>query len=218
VKAIIFDLDGLMVDTEGLYFQSEREIAATFGRRVRDETLWRMMGRSPIEGMEIFVRESGLPIPPQKAAELRTDLMRQKMRSELRPMPGLDHIIAAFFGRLKLAISTGAQQEFLDLAVDRLGIREKFDVLQASDEIAKGKPDPEIFVTTCRKLELVPQNCVVLEDSENGVLAGRRAGCFVIAVPTEYTRKQDFRSADFVASDLYQAAWRVEGWLAASDH
>jgi len=125
-------------------------------------------------------------------------------------MPGLSHIIDAFYGRLKLAISTGAQKEFLDIAVDQLGIRDKFDVLQASDEIIRGKPDPEIFLKTCDKLGLEPKECMVLEDSENGVRAARRAGCFVIAVPSEYTHMQDFCSAHFVASDLQEAANHIE--------
>jgi HAD superfamily hydrolase (TIGR01509 family) len=209
MKAIIFDMDGLMIDSERLYFQAEREIAWTFGRNIRDEILQKMMGRNPIEGMEILVRELELPISSQEAVRMRNDLMRQKMRTGLRAMPGLSHIIDAFYGRLKLAISTGAQKEFLDIAVDQLGIRDKFDVLQASDEIIRGKPDPEIFLKTCDGLGLEPKECIVLEDSENGVRAARRAGCFVIAVPSEYTQRQDFRSACFIASDLFEAANRI---------
>ncbi len=206
MKAIIFDMDGLMIDSECLYFQAEREIGRAFGRNVRDEILWKMMGRNPIEGMEILVRESELPVSPQDAVRMRNDLMRRKMRTDLRVMPGLPQIIEAFFGRLKLAISTGAQEEFLDIAVDQLGIRDKFDVLQASDGIVKGKPDPEIYLKTCERLGLKPEECFVLEDSENGVRAARQAGCFVIAVPSEYTKTQDFRSACLVASDLHDAA------------
>jgi len=213
MKAIIFDMDGLMIDSERLYFQAEREIAWTFGRDARDETLRKMMGRNPIEGMGILVRELELPISPREAMDMRDDLMRQKMRTGLKAMPGLTYILEAFYGRLKLAISTGARKEFLDIAVDSLGIRDKFDLLQASDEITRGKPDPEIFLKTCGGLGLEPEQCIVLEDSENGVLAARRAGCFVIAVPSEYTHMQDFRSAHFIASDLEEAARHIEALI-----
>lgn len=216
MKAIIFDMDGLMIDSERLYFQAEREIARTHGKEIEDGILWKMMGRNPIEGMEILVRELDLPISPREAMRMRNDLMREKMRTDLKAMPGLNHIIDAFFGRLKLAVSTGAPREFLDMAVDQLGMRDRFDVLQASDEIIKGKPDPEIFLRTCDRLGLEPEECVVLEDSENGVRAARRAGCFVIAVPSEYTQKQDFGSACFVASDLYEAADHISALLEGS--
>lgn len=216
LKALIFDMDGLMIDSERLYFEVERQIARRYGKEVKDETLWRMMGRRPIEGLTIFVRELGLPIGPAEAVEIRNDLMREKMKQDLLPMPGLFHIIDSFHGRLNLAVSTGAPQEFLDIAVDKLGIRDRFDVLQASDDLRSGKPDPEIFLKTCEKLGLNPRGAVVLEDSGNGVVAGKRAGCSVIAVPSEYTRGQDFSPADFVAASLFEAEKYIQRLLKRS--
>jgi len=205
LKALIFDMDGLMIDSESLYFETEREIAKKFDKIVDERVLWRMMGRKPIESMRIFVSELKLPLSADKALEMRTEIMREKMIKNLRSMPGLKHILNSFYGKLKLAVSTGAQREFLEIAIDKLGIRNMFDVLQASDEIVNGKPDPEIFLVTCRKLGLSPEICCVLEDSENGVIAGKRAGCYVIAVPSRYSQGQSFSLADFIASDLYQA-------------
>lgn len=205
LRALIFDMDGLMIDSERLYFEVERQIARWYGKEVKDETLWRMMGRRPIEGLTIFVRELDLPLDPAEAVKIRNDLMRERMKQDLLPLPGLFHILDCFHGRLKLAVSTGAPQEFLDIAVDKLGIRDIFDVLLASDNLGSGKPDPEIFIKTCEKLGIAPGEAIVLEDSENGVVAGKRAGCTVIAVPSEYTRGQDFGRADFVAADLFEA-------------
>lgn len=205
IKAVVFDMDGLMIDSERLYFEVEREMARRYGREVKDETLWRMMGRKPIEGLTIFVEELGLPLEPAEAVRLRNDLMRERMKHDLQPMPGLFSILEALHGKFKLAVSTGAPQEFLDIALNKLGVREKFDALQASDHIRKGKPAPEIFLKTCQKLGVRPEEAIVLEDSENGVIAGKRAGCFVIAVPSEYTRGQDFSQADFIATSLFDA-------------
>lgn len=210
MKALIFDMDGLMIDSERLYFEAEREIAGKFHKKVSDETLWRMMGRKPIESMEIFVRELDLPVSPQEVLKMRREVMKEKMKNDLLPMLGLHHIIDTFYRRLKLAVCTGAPKEFLDIAVDKLGIRDKFDVLQDSDDVNSGKPDPEIFLTTCRKLNLEPPECCVLEDSENGVIAGKRAGCYTIAVPSDYSRRQDFSRADFIASDLFQTTHHIQ--------
>ena len=213
IKALIFDMDGLLIDSERLYFQTEREMARKFNRTVEDKTLWKMMGRNPIESMEIFVREVGLFLSPEEALGMRNLIMRNKLKTDLKPMPGLHHILDAFSGRLKIAVCTGAQKEFLDIVVDQLGIRNRFDALQSSEEIHKGKPHPEIYQKTCRKLKLSPEDCAVLEDSSNGALAGKRAGCYVIAVPSEYTKEQDFHFADFVAEDLVQAEMHITALL-----
>jgi len=204
-KAVIFDLDGLMIDSERLYFEVEREMASQYGKAVREEIFWQMMGRKPIEGLAIFVQELGLPLEPAEAVKIRNDLLRKRMKEDLRAMPGLFSILDALHGKFKLAVATGAPREFLDIAIDKLGIREKFDVLQASDDIQSGKPNPEIFLKTCERLGVEPQQAIVLEDSENGVAAGKRAGCFVIAIPSEYTRCQDLSQADYIAADLFEA-------------
>jgi HAD superfamily hydrolase (TIGR01509 family) len=200
LSALIFDMDGLMVDTERLYFASERDVAARFGKEVKDGVLWKMMGRKPVAA-------------PEKLLEMRDEIMRRKLREDLRPMPGLERIVGDFHGTLRLAVATGATREFLDIVMDRLGLRDRFDVLQHSDDIVRGKPDPEIYVRTCSRLALPPGDCAVLEDSENGVVAAKAAGCRVIAVPSEYSRTHDFSRADFVAPDLFRAASRVHELL-----
>jgi HAD superfamily hydrolase (TIGR01509 family) len=212
-RALIFDMDGLMIDSERLYWEVERGIARAYGREVKEETLWKMMGRRPIEGLRIFVEEVGVPISAEETMTLRDSQMREKYRNEAEAMPGLFSILDAFYGRLKLAVCTGAQGEFMEVVLDRLKIRGKFDVLQASDEIEKGKPDPEIYLKTCVRLGLKPRHCIVLEDSSNGCLAGKRAGCYVIAVPSEYSRGQDFGVADYMASGLIDAEKHIRGMI-----
>jgi len=210
MKAIIFDMDGLMIDSERLYRQVQYDIAHRFDRVLTEEIRRKMMGRKPIQSIRFFVKELNIPEEPEKILEYRSNIMREKLKTDLAAMPGLNHIIDTFYNRLKLAIATGAQKEFLDIVVDQLNIREKFHVLQHSDDIEKGKPDPEIYLKACSKLSLIPQDCIVLEDSLNGVLAGKSAGCFVIAVPSEYTRMEDFSPAGYVAADLAEAAHFIE--------
>jgi HAD superfamily hydrolase (TIGR01509 family) len=202
-----------MIDSERLYWQVEKDLALSYRKEVKEETLWKMMGRRPIEGLRIFVEDLGLPISAEEALALRDVRMREKYRDESEAMPGLFHILDTFYGKLELAVCTGAQREFMEVVVDRLKIREKFNVLQASDEIKKGKPDPEIYLTTCARLGAHPRGCIVLEDSSNGALAGKRAGCYTIAVPSEYSRGQDFSFVDFVASDLFAAEKHIFGLL-----
>lgn len=209
MKAIIFDMDGLMIDSERLYRQAQQDIARQFDKIMTEEMRMKMMGRKPIESLKLFVKELAIPMDPAELLEKRNDVMREKLKNDLVPMPGLTHIIDKFYGKLKLAICTGAQEEFLDIVVDQLDIRGKFVVLQNSDDIENGKPHPEIYLKTCQRLGLQPGECIVLEDSLNGVAAGKKAGCYVIAVPTEYTRDENFETADFIADSLFDAAEHI---------
>ena len=209
-SALIFDMDGLMIDSERLYFAAEREMAISYGKEIRDEQLWPLMGRKPIESLRLLRGILGIDTPAEELFAWRNRLMLDKMSRDLGAMPGLFEILRAFHGRLKLAVGTGAQLEFLDIALDTLRIRGYFDVLQTADGLERGKPDPEIYLIACRRLGLPPSECVVLEDARNGVLAGKAAGCLVIAVPNDYTRGQDFSTADWVEPDLFAAARRIK--------
>jgi HAD superfamily hydrolase (TIGR01509 family) len=212
-SALIFDMDGLMIDSERLYFAAEREMAAAYGKEIRDEQLWPLMGRKPIESLGLLRGILGIDTPAEELFAWRNRLMLEKMGRDLGAMPGLYEILRTFHGRLKLAVGTGAQMEFLDIALDTLRIRPYFDVLQTADSLERGKPDPEIYLIACRRLNLSPGECIVLEDARNGVLAGKAAGCQVIAVPNDYTRGQDFSEADWVVPDLFAAARRIDGLL-----
>jgi len=204
-------MDGLMIDSEKLYFATGREIAASFGKEVKDETFWRMMGRSPVDSITIFVNEVGLPISVTETLAERDRIMAHKLATELEPMPGLMDVLKAFQGRYRMAIATGSPMKFLDVVVDQLQLTSYFDVLQSSDEIKNGKPHPEIYEKAATLLDLTTNECCVLEDSSNGALAGKRAGCYVIAVPNEHTREQDFSFVDFLAKDLREVATHLAG-------
>ena len=99
MKGIIFDMDGLMIDSEKLYFATGREIAASFGKEVKDETFWKMMGRSPIDSITIFVNEVGLPISVTETLAERDRIMAHKLANELEPMPGLMEVLNTFQGK-----------------------------------------------------------------------------------------------------------------------
>ncbi len=213
MNAIIFDMDGLMIDTERLYFEAEREIARSYGREVSDDVLRAMMGRKPMESLRIFADALNIDVPVEQLVAQRAAIMEQKYRSELITMKGLEEFIDAVYGRFQLAIATGSPRVFVDIMLDQLHIRDKFAALHTSDETTNGKPDPEIYLKTVRKLGRESHECIVLEDSHNGALAGQRAGCYVIAVPSEFTCDQDFSVADYVATDLLDARDHIDTLL-----
>lgn len=203
-------MDGLMIDSERLYFDVERALARNYGKEVSDETLMKMMGRSPLEAMSIYAMDLGFDISSEELLRLRNDMFVDRLRNEVSAMKGLYEMLNRFEGKLKMAIATGSPEEFLRIVIDKLKIEKYFDVLQPSDEIKEGKPNPEIYLKAAEKLKVLPSECIVLEDSCNGALAGKRAGCYTIAVPSEYTCKQDFSFVDYIARDLYDAAEHID--------
>ncbi len=204
-RAVIYDMDGLMIDSERLYIETEMEMARARGRTLTRETIAKMMGRKPIESLEIFRADLGLVEPASDLLAERDAKMLSLMKTDLAAMPGLFHSLEQLGSQFDLAIATGAVQKFLDLTLDTLQIRPLFRVLVPSDGIRHGKPDPEIYEKAIRELAVRAERCAVLEDSSNGCLAARRAGAYVIAVPSEHTRHQDFSPAHFIADDLFAA-------------
>jgi HAD superfamily hydrolase (TIGR01509 family) len=213
MRAVVFDMDGLMIDTEGLYWAVGRQMAREFGKEVQDDTLGRMMGRAPLDSVSIYARELGLSQSPAELLEIREARVMQEIRKGVEPMPGLLEVLREFKPRFKFAIATSAPMRFLNVILDGMGLRHYFDALQTSDDITHGKPHPEIYLKAMAQIGIPPAECFVLEDSSNGALAGKRSGAYVIAVPSQYTRSQDFQFVDFLAGNLLDAAGHIESLL-----
>ena len=202
-------MDGLLIDSEKVYWAVGRQMAKEFGTTVSDQTLGSMMGRAPLESIAIYARDLGLTQTPHALLEMREARVLHAMRDGIEPMPGLREALDLLKPSFKLAIATSAPGRFVDVAMQSLGIRNYFQAIQTSDDIVNGKPDPEIYLKAMAKLGTEPKECFVLEDSSNGSLAGKRAGAYVIAVPTEHTHWQDFSFVDYRAKNLLDAASRV---------
>lgn len=214
-QALIFDLDGLLIDSETIYRRISYKMAADFGKQLDDGIWEKQMGRSPIESLAIFREELGIVThSARELVDLRNLLLLDEFQKELKIMPGAIEIIHAFQGKARMAIATGSTRMLMDVAITQLGLTGYFEYMLPSDEIVSGKPDPEIYLKTIQALGLHPGTCIVLEDSSNGALAGHKAGCYVLAVPSDYTRDQDFSFTDHIAGDLFEARLWIEGMLA----
>jgi HAD superfamily hydrolase (TIGR01509 family) len=215
-KALIFDLDGLLIDSETIYRKISYKMAADLGKELHDGIWVKQMGRSPLESLGIFREDLGITThTAQELVDLRNLLLLDGFRNDLQILPGALEIIHAFHGKLRLAIATGSPRILMELAIEKLGLTGFFEFLLPSDHIIAGKPDPEIYLKTVETLGLQPDECIVLEDSSNGALSGHRAGCYVIAVPSVYTRDQDFSFADQISDDHFEARGWIEGGCAA---
>jgi HAD superfamily hydrolase (TIGR01509 family) len=211
-RALIFDMDGLMVDTEPLYWEVARQLARNCGKEVSDDTLRKMMGRSRIESMRIFAEACGIDSrTPEDLLVEREELMLQRYGRGVEPMPGLREILDQFRGRLRFAVATSSPKKFTDVLLPAMGVANEFEVVQTGDEIEQGKPHPEIYLKCMTRLGVAGNECIVLEESKAGATSGKRAGATVIAVPSHLTAVEDFSEvADVRVSNLFAAATAIE--------
>ncbi len=201
----MFDMDGLMVDTERLYVRANQVIAGRYGKTITPAIITKMVGRSTLASLEIFARELGIAVEASELARQRSAVMLELMDDDLVAMPGLNELLEYLRPRYRMALATGSPDTLMMHIVRKLALERFFDVLQSSDDIALGKPNPEIYLRTSKRLGVRPEQCIVLEDSGSGVKAGRAAGCYVIAVPSEHTRDHDLSDAHVCVPDLHAA-------------
>jgi HAD superfamily hydrolase (TIGR01509 family) len=211
IRALIFDMDGLMIDTEPLYWQVGRAIAARFGKTVSDQTLRKTMGRDRVESCRILVSEVGLPMSAEEMMHERERMMAVKLGEGVVLMPGLRELLARFSGRAKLAVATSSPRMLASAALGAAGIETIFDAIVTGDEIKNGKPNPDIYLAAMSKLGVKADESIVLEDAPAGATAGKRAGAYVIAVPSALTAGEDFTGiADVRLNGLPEASEHIE--------
>lgn len=209
IRAAIFDMDGLMVETESLYFQAESEVARHYGKTFTREVMEKMMGHKAAESIRIMMETLGIEGPAEDIEALRDTLYTDLLLTGVEPMNGLFEFLRWLETHgFRKAVATSSKSTFKDIILNHLQLRDRFEVVITAEEVSQGKPSPEIYQLALRRLALNPPQCIVLEDSVPGLKAAKGAGCFCIIVPNHFTRNQDFSGADLVAPHLFHEGIR----------
>jgi len=198
---VIFDLDGVLIDSEGLYYRAYSEVLKPYGVTVSREEYeehWIAQGTGP----EYIVAKYTLPIAPEELRQLRSPLYLQLLETEVTLMPHVEEALVQLSSQFALTVATNTNREHLDFVLRRMSIDRFFPVTVARQDYREAKPQPDAFLTAAQKLELPPERCVVIEDTYKGVMAAVNAGIRCIAVPNGYTLHNDFRQASLVLSTL----------------
>ena len=193
--AVLFDLDGVLVDTEELYFRAYSEVLAPYGVAVTADVYskrWIQAGT----GAEWAVREFGLPMTPQELRERKQPIYDDLVARELRAMPGAAQCVRRLAAHFRCVLATNSWARNVDPAMRVLQCRESFHDLVTHERFARPKPAPDAFVEGARAAGLPPERCVVIEDAEKGLIASQGAGTRCIIVPCALTRGGDFAKAD----------------------
>jgi HAD superfamily hydrolase (TIGR01509 family) len=184
LEAVLFDMDGLLVDTEPLWFETEVEVMARLGAPWTIEDQERLLGGSMDNSVGYLLARATRPAPPAEVARWMMDGMLKRaaegrvvVRQGAREL--LDEVAAA---GIPYALVTGSQRLFADAVLASTGFR--FPVTVTGNDVTRAKPDPEPYQLAAKLLNADPEQCVALEDSPNGVASATSAGCHVIAVPS----------------------------------
>ncbi|TMC21357.1 MAG: HAD family hydrolase [Chloroflexi bacterium] len=208
IKALVFDFDGLIVDTEMSSYQTWQEIYAEHDCQLPFSTWAICIGGSPqlFDPCEYLEQQIGRPVLRE---EIRLRRRRQHIRMvEAQPvLPGVeDYILSAKRLGLKIGVASSSRHEWVDTHLTRLGLIDYFDSIKCFDDVKRTKPNPELYLAVLDALGVHGQQAIALEDSPNGVIAAQQAGIFCVAVPNPVTSQLSLLHADLCLSSLTEVS------------
>jgi HAD superfamily hydrolase (TIGR01509 family) len=202
-KAILFDLDGLMVNSEPHAVATWNTVLARRGVQLDSATLDAMLGLRLLETSQMLIERFGLSDDPHALGAEKTQLQIDQLDGNVPVMPGLYDLIDAIDRRgLQYAVASSGMRRYVTAVLASIELADRFKVVVTGDDAAHGKPAPDIFLRAAERLNVAPPACLVLEDAPNGVAAAKAAGMFCVAVPNEFTRKLDLSAADWMLPSL----------------
>lgn len=183
IEAVVFDLDGVIVDSEHVWDEVREELARERGGRWSEHAQADMMGMSSTEWSRYMHDVVGLPEMP---TEIDAEVVRRMLARYAEGLPLIDGAVEAvrrLSGSFRLGLASSSNRVIIDAVLTASGLAPLFEVTVSSEEVARGKPAPDVFVEAARRLGVPPERCAAIEDSGNGIRAARTAGMRVIAIP-----------------------------------
>ena len=203
IIAVAFDMDGLMFNTENVYFQVGCRLMERRGRVFTEELSAATMGRPPQKSFETMIEWHGLDVSWQTLHHESQETFFELLDATLAPMPGLMPLLEFLeTRRIPKAICTGSTRRVLTEVLSRFDLEPRFDFTITADETTHGKPDPEIYASAAARFGVLPAKMLVLEDSELGCRSAAAAGTFPVAVPGNHSEHMDYSWAKMVLPRL----------------
>jgi HAD superfamily hydrolase (TIGR01509 family) len=204
IEAVVFDLDGVLLDSEEIWDRAREELARERGGRWHDRAQRDMMGMSSTEWSRYMADVIGLPEPPEEINREVVRRLTQLYRQELPAIAGAREAVERLAARWPLGLASSSNRELIDLALELLGVEHLFTATVSSEEVARGKPAPDVYLEAARRLGVDPTRAAAIEDSHNGILSAKAAGMRVIAIPNAHFPPDEdaLAAADVVLDSL----------------
>jgi len=201
-EAVIFDMDGVLIDSEPLHLELEEEIFKEIGANVSLEEHNSFVGTTSHYMWEYVINKYNIPHTVDELVEMDRKRYFEyilKHDDAVKPIEGVDELVKELYSKkMRLAVASSSPIEVIKLVVKRLKLESYFDELVSGDFVKRSKPYPDIFLYASEKLNVVPEKCIVIEDSNNGVMAAKSAGMKVVGFINPNSGNQDINMADVV--------------------
>jgi HAD superfamily hydrolase (TIGR01509 family) len=207
IAAVAFDMDGLLINTEELYFEVFDELMQRRGKHYTHALRRSMMGLPSPQAYEVLIRDAGLSDTADELEEESDEIFSGVLPDRLATMPGVLELLQLIEGLgLPLCVATSSRRSFAIDSLTAVGVLERFGFVITAEEVARGKPFPDIYLEAAKRMHVPPQQMVVFEDSQHGTRASLAAGACTIAVPGDHSRDHDFTGVFCVADTLADPA------------
>jgi HAD superfamily hydrolase (TIGR01509 family) len=184
--AIIFDLDGVLVDSETVWSNARRELVEESGGTWRADAAQAMMGMSSVEWSRYMREHLGVPLSAEAISRAVVERLERLYRQRLPLLPGAREAVASLAPRWPLALASSANRPIIALVLELADLTGYFKATVSSEEVAHGKPAPDVYLEAARRISCEPARCAAVEDSANGLRAAASAGMRVIAIPNQH--------------------------------
>ena len=186
IAAVVFDLDGVLLDSEQVWDELREQLVEDRGGRWHDGAHTEMMGMSSVEWSRYMRDELDVPDPPEEISAEVVRRLEEVYRRGLPLIDGAEHAVERLAARWPLGLASSSNRELIDLVLELTGLARFFRVTVSSEEVPRGKPAPDVYIEAARELGVPPERCAAVEDSRNGIRAAKAAGMRVIAIPNQH--------------------------------
>ena len=195
--AVIFDMDGVLVDSEPFGFEALRRVMARYGLPYGEEENAEFLGRTTLDSCQILRERHRLPEAAETLADWYVEGMLEQIARGSIPMAGVPEVLRRIRAAgYRMALASSAEVRVIDANLTALGLRPLFDAVVSGTQVARGQPAPDVVLAAAERLGAPPATCLGVEDSRNGLLAAKAAGMRCAVVPCAHTRHQDFGECD----------------------
>ena len=204
MKAVIFDMDGVIIDSEPIHFEVDMQTMKDFGCSISKEELNKYVGTTNEYMWTDIKNKYKLDQSVEEIINYRSEMVKRKViESDLIPIEGIADLLKELkVKNIPAAIASSSPRDFIEVVVSKFQLEDYFSCILSGEEVENGKPAPDIYVETAKKLGISPEECIVIEDSKNGVLAAKKAGMKCIGFKNINSGDQDLSKADCIVSSI----------------